>query len=525
MPAAPRTGADGEPVRITTAPMTLAELCRVADGARVELDAQAIDRIEAGRAVVDRALQAGLPVYGLNTGLGHLMDQVVEPELLRMYQVAIVALHDGAVGEALPARVVRAAMLARLNGIARGGSGARLAVAQQLVSMLDAGIHPIVPRVGSVGASDLMHMAAIASVIIGRGQAEVAGNILDGAAALAAVGLEPLVLEPKDGLALISANGVAIGHGALVVERAGRLLEAADVVASASMEVVRANPTMLDPVVAAAKPMPGQIAASAHLRTLLAGSGLWAPGGPARLQDPLSFRVVPQVHGAGRDVLDFVRDAVTVELNAMDDNPLVDIGQDRMIHNGNFHPMTMAIGFDALRVALAHVGQISDRRMDPPVARGACVRGPVQRGGAAGPDREHAARHAALRGRGAVRGAAGAGGTRDPRYRQPGPGHGRIMRPTPRCRSSERRSRSTCWPQVLAIELIIAARHRQLPGGPASTAPAVASALEWTAERIAGLGPTASSAAVAAAVADDLADGVLAAAEAAIAGRGPSIEP
>ena len=504
--------------------MTLAELCRVADGARVELDAQAIDRIEAGRAVVDRALEAGLPVYGLNTGLGHLMDQVVEPELLRMYQVAIVALHDGAVGEPLPTRVVRAAMMARLNGIARGGSGARLAVARQLVAMLDAGVHPIVPRVGSVGASDLMHMAAIASVIIGRGQAEVAGNVLDGAAALASVGLEPLVLEPKDGLALISANGVAIGHGALVVERAGRLLDAADVVASASMEAVRANPTMLDPAVAAAKPMPGQIAASAHLRALLAGSALWAPGGPARLQDPLSFRVVPQVHGAARDLLDFVRDAVTVELNAMDDNPLVDIGQDRMIHNGNFHPMTMAIGFDALRVALAHVGQISDRRMDHLWRVALASEGLFSEEGLraqAGSMRRAMQRYAAAALFAEMR-ALAAPVTLDIGSLDQGTEDHATNAPL----SVQRTAQSLdVLAQVLAIELIIAHDLGSYTGRPASTAPAVASALDRTAERIAGLGPTASSAVVAAAVADDLADGVLAAAEAAIARRGPSIEP
>jgi histidine ammonia-lyase len=173
-----------------------------------------------------------------------------------------------------------------------------------------------------------------------------------------------LALGPKEGLALVSANGVSIGHGALVVERAQRLMRAADVVAAFSLEVMHGNPSIIEPAAAAAKPVLGQAEVAAHLRALLRSGAILEPGAPASVQDPLSFRVLPQVHGAAREFVRFARAAVEGELAAMDDNPLVVVEERRLVSNGNFHPMLMALAFDALRPALAHVGQISDRRMN-----------------------------------------------------------------------------------------------------------------------------------------------------------------
>jgi histidine ammonia-lyase len=171
------------------------------------------------------------------------------------------------------------------------------------------------------------------------------------------------VLSGKDGLALISANGVSVGHAALVVRAAEKAAEGADVAAALSMEATRANPSVVHPAVAAAKPIPGQAAAAHHLRALLTGSRLLEPDGPASVQDALSFRVVPQVHGALREYVQAARTAVEVELNASADNPLAWLPDRALISNGNFHPMVLAIAFDALRVALAQVGQLSERRM------------------------------------------------------------------------------------------------------------------------------------------------------------------
>jgi histidine ammonia-lyase len=203
----------------------------------------------------------------------------------------------------------------------------------------------------------------MAQVAVGHGRAEYQGELLPGSEALRRAGITPLALSGKDGLALVSANGVSIGHAALVVARAERAAAAADIAAALSMEATGANPSILHPAVARAKGIPGQAATADHIRELLAGSSLLQPGGPRSVQDALSFRVVPQVHGALREYVAAARNAVTVELNSADDNPLVSVSDQAMISNGNFHPMVLAIACDALRIALAQVGQLSERRM------------------------------------------------------------------------------------------------------------------------------------------------------------------
>jgi histidine ammonia-lyase len=352
-----------ESVTVSHAPMSVDELINVAGGAGLKLSPEARARISGSRAVVDAALDAGKPVYGLNTGLGHMKDVALPREELQRIQEALVSGHAGGVGPRLPAEIVRAAMTARVNGMARGGSGASLDAAETLVAMLNRGVHPIATAMGSVGAGDLPQMAAIASVAIGRGKAEYKGEVLDGRTALAHAGIAPLVLQPKDGLTLMSANGVSIGHGALVVARAARIADAADVAIATSLEAVGGNPSIVHPAVGAAKPFAGQVEACRHIRSLLEGSYLMEPDAPTSIQDPLSFRVAPQVHGAAREFITLVRSAVETELNSMSDNPLVEADQRQMIHNGNFHPMIMALAFDALRTALAHVAQVSERRM------------------------------------------------------------------------------------------------------------------------------------------------------------------
>jgi histidine ammonia-lyase len=361
MTAAPPSASS---VTIDAGPLSLTDLCAVARGAGLALGPAARARIADSRAVVEAAVDGPDLVYGLNTGLGHMRDVRVDRATLGLYQEVIVRSHVGAIGRTLPTEVVRAAMAVRINGFARGGSGISPAVADGLVAMLDAGIHPVIGETGSVGAADLMHMSAIAQVLIGTGRAELGGEILQGAEALRRADLAPVRLGPKDGLALISANGVSIGRGALVIDRATRLARAADVVFALTLEAVHGNPSIVEPIVARSKPVPGQLEAATRIRRFLTGSGRCEPGGASSVQDPLSFRVAPQVHGALRMFLDVARDAVELELNAADDNPVVDVDQGRLVSNGNFHPIAMALAFDALRPALAHVGQLADRRLD-----------------------------------------------------------------------------------------------------------------------------------------------------------------
>lgn len=354
----------GAPVVLASAPLTLEDVARVAlDGAPVEVGEPAWERVRKSREVVERALERGRPVYGLNTGLGPWKDQAVPPEILLDYQKRIVAERAGATGPPLRDEHVRALMFVRVAGIARGGSGATPGALETLVRLLNARVHPVVGEDGSLGASDIGHMAAIAEVTIGRGRARFNGEVVSGAEALARAGIEPYELQPKDALALVSANGASIGLGALTVLEAERAVSLADATGALSLEASAGNLSPFDEEVARAKPGPGQIAAAAHVRELLEGSYLADPDVAASVQDPLSFRVMPQVHGALREQVSFARDAVEIELNAIDDNPLASVEQDRMLSNGNFHPMTLALAFEALRIGLAHAGAIAERRV------------------------------------------------------------------------------------------------------------------------------------------------------------------
>jgi len=343
--------------------LTVDDVHRVAvERAPLELTRDVVARLEAGRGVVDQALAAGKLIYGLNTHLGHGRDTPVSLEELAMWQVRMVVVHAGGVGEPLPDEAVRAMMVARVAGFARGGSGVHPDLCRTLLEMLNAGVHPIVPEVGSVGAGDLMHLAAIGMVAIGQGSARYGEEVLTGAEAMARAGLTPAVLRAKDGLAVISANATSIGLGALVMRRAAEVADLADEVAALTFEALSANLSPFDEEAARAKPFRGQITTAARVRRLLRGSYLSDPETIVSVQDALSLRTVPQVHGALRDQLAYTQQAVEVELNAQADNPLVSVETGRIFSTGNFSPMTMAIALEGLRVALAHVGLLAERR-------------------------------------------------------------------------------------------------------------------------------------------------------------------
>jgi histidine ammonia-lyase len=347
-------------VVISSAATSLDELVAVARGAHVSLGSEAIATIEASRRVVEAALRGDEPVYGLNTLIGHARDERVPVEAIRAFQPQLVAMHAGGMGDPLSTDVVRAAMAARLVGIARGGSGASLGLAQALANLLNAGITPRVPSIGSVGAGDLSEHAAIGLALLGMGSVQVGERIVPAAEALQEAGLAPVQLEPKDGLAIISANGLTIGHAAIVLERVGQVLDVADTAAAATMDASHANGSIVDPAAMAAKGITGQTVSAARIRERLSGTSRVA----ASVQDALTIRVIPQVHGAAREVAAFAAQAVQTELNAAADNPLSSIEAGRLISNGNFHPMLLALAVDAIRPALAHVGQLSERRSD-----------------------------------------------------------------------------------------------------------------------------------------------------------------
>jgi histidine ammonia-lyase len=358
------------PVVVTTSGLTCEDVERVAvRRAPLELAADVRERIDAGRAVVERLVHGERLIYGLNTGLGHMRNERVSVDVLMDYQVQMIRGHEGGIGDPLPDEEVRAIVTARIAGAARGGSGLRTEAVDALIALLNADVTPVVAETGSVGASDLMHLADVALVLIGEGKARVNGDVLSGGEALRRAGLEPYRPQPKEGLALLSANGYSVGIGVLGVleaERAGLLADAAGAL---TLEATVANPSPFDEEVARAKPFPGQIEAAAFVRSLLEGSFLYDPATELSVQDPLSLRTMPQVHGALREQAAWARRAAEIELNAMDDNPYVSIERDTMISNGNFHPMVLALAFDGLRSGLAHVGMVSERRMNKLMAK------------------------------------------------------------------------------------------------------------------------------------------------------------
>ena len=329
-------------------------------GARVEPAPQVAARLERDRAAVDTAVDRQVPAYGVTTGLGSRSTYALPREELAEFSVRTVRGRANAVGAPLPAEVVRAAVLARVNGIAGGGSGVQPAVARLLVDLLNAGVTPVVPEVGSIGSSDLCQAAHIGLVVIGEGRAELDGEVLDGAEALRRAGLVPVRLGPKDGLVLCGASPFAAGHGALVVHDAATALTLAQAVTALTFEGFRANVGPLDPRVQAARPAPGQATAAAELLALLEGGDL--PSRARRVQDPVSLRCAAQVHGSVHAALDFARAALDPELNGSGDNPLVlDTGEIRS--TGNFHTPALALAFDTLALALTQLAAMSAARM------------------------------------------------------------------------------------------------------------------------------------------------------------------
>lgn len=342
-------------------PEAVVEVAR--SGRRVALADNTLAVLAASRAVVERYLADGRPAYGLTVGLGPRVVEQVPREELSAFSSIMVRGRAQALGKPLPREAVRAAMLVRANGLAIGGAGARAAIAEALVAALNAGFHPIVPSIGSVGASDLCLMAHIGLALVGEGEAEYDGRQFPAAEALAAAGLSPLELGPKDGLAICSANSVSTGMGALVLCDAELLLDQANLAAALTMEGFRANLSPLDSRVAAARPAPGQVEMAARLREVLTGSALNKPGVARRVQDPLSLRCVSQVHGSLFAALAFVRTAVEAELNGAGDNPLVLAESDEMLSTGNFHTPALALAFDTLGLALTQVANLAVNRV------------------------------------------------------------------------------------------------------------------------------------------------------------------
>jgi histidine ammonia-lyase len=343
--------------------VTIAAVVRAArGGAKVALGDEARAKVVTARAVVERLAQSDEAIYGVNSALGANTGKPIPRDELAAYQQRAVRARAVAVGERFPTDVVRAMMFARAAGMAAGGSGVSPDVLDGLIAMLNAEVHPVVPSKGSIGVADLAPLSHLALPLFGEGSAEYRGEILPGSIALERAGLHPVALGAKDGIALISANAATVGHAALVVHDASRMLDALNVAAALSFEGYRANLSPLEPRVQAARPAPGQTDIAARLTELLAGSALWQAGAARRVQDPLSLRCVSQVHGAALAVLRTARDHVELELNSAADSPLVLADTGEMLSTGNFHIPGLALAFETLGLACAHAALLCVQR-------------------------------------------------------------------------------------------------------------------------------------------------------------------
>ena len=349
--------------------LSLADVERVARGwpaVEVQLDDGARARVRAARDVVERVVEEGRTVYGITTGFGALSEIVIPPDRIRELQVNLIRSHAAGVGEPLDEADTRAVMLLRANVLALGFSGVRETVVDLLLACLNHGIHPVIPCRGSVGASgDLAPLSHLALVLLGEGEAVVRGERVTGGEALRTAGLQPLVLEAKEGLALNNGTQVHAGIGILALLRAERVLETLEVAGAMSLEGLRGTPDAFDPAIQRVRPQPGQQVSAARLRALLADSEIRESHrhGDPRVQDAYSLRCMPQVHGAARQALAYVRQVLEVEVNSATDNPLIFPEDGRVISGGNFHGQPVAQALDLLAIACADLGAISERRI------------------------------------------------------------------------------------------------------------------------------------------------------------------
>jgi histidine ammonia-lyase len=329
------------------------------------ISAPALRRMAESRQVVERAVEADRPAYGITTGFGRFQDVAIPADSRRELQKNLIRSHAAGVGPLLPAEVVRAMLILRANALAKGYSGVRAVVVERLLDLLRHDILPAIPSRGSVGASgDLAPLAHLGLALLGEGEVFYRGERREAGEVLRQAGLDRLELEAKEGLALINGTQMMTAYGALLIARARQLADAADMAAALSVDVLRGIPDAFMAEVAAVRPHPGHALVASHLRTALSGSRLTTRPGELRVQDAYSLRCTPQVHGAARDALAHVAEVVARELNAATDNPLIFAEQDQVVSAGNFHGEPLALTLDYLGMALAEWASISERRLE-----------------------------------------------------------------------------------------------------------------------------------------------------------------
>ena len=355
-------------IQIDGRSLTLEDVARIAvDGEKASLTAEARAAVRRSRDFIEELLATGERIYGVTTGFGRLAEVFISPDQQKDLQRNLVRSHASGVDQPMPTRQVRALMTLRANALARGNSGCRTEVVDRILEYLNRGIHPIVPSVGSVGASgDLAPLAHVALALVGEGKVERAGERLDAAAVLASEGLEPLELVEKEGLALINGTQATTGLGILAFLAAERALDTAEVAGAMSLEGLTGTPEAFRKEVHDARPHAGQARTAQLLLALLHDSEIRESHrhGDPRVQDAYSLRCMPQVHGASREVLGYVRRILSTEANSTTDNPLVFPDATAVVSAGNFHAQVVSQALDFLCIAVADLAAISERRLE-----------------------------------------------------------------------------------------------------------------------------------------------------------------
>lgn len=351
--------------------LTIEEVVQVSrEGRKVELSANSERAMRRSHDFLLGEIKKGKTLYGVNTGFGLLSDVKVDPKDLETLQYRLLRSHACGVGDPMPDEVVRGMLLLRAQALALGNSGVSVALVRKILELLNKGVHPIVPHQGSVGASgDLAPLSHLALSLIGEGRARYRGREMTSKAALKAAKIRPIRLGPKEGLALINGTQFMAAIGCLNLIDSERLADLADLAGAMSLEALRGTTAAFSPEIHRARPHAGQILVAKRMLGFLRPRGK-ASGiaeshvGCKRVQDPYSLRCIPQVHGASRDSLAFVRQVLDTEINSVTDNPLVFPGSKQILSGGNFHGQIVAIAMDLLSIAVAELASISEQRLE-----------------------------------------------------------------------------------------------------------------------------------------------------------------
>jgi len=346
--------------------LTLDQISQVLyHGATIGLSAEAWKKVDESRAVVEKNVSQGNVIYGITTGFGKFSDVVIPHQDVEELQLNLIRSHAVAIGEPFPEKVSRAMLLLRANALAKGFSGIRKETLQLLVDCLNHGIHPVIPSQGSLGASgDLAPLSHLALVLVGEGEAIYKGVKMAGGEALKQAGLKPIRLKAKEGLALINGTQAMTAVGVIAYLEAKQLADLADGIGSLTLEGLRGIVDAFAPEAHHVRPYPEQLEVAERMLSYVEGSQLTTRQGELRVQDAYSLRCIPQVHGAIRQVLNYVQEKLVIEINSATDNPLIFSDSGKVISGGNFHGQPIAFAMDFLGIALSELANISERRIE-----------------------------------------------------------------------------------------------------------------------------------------------------------------